>query len=160
MANEQLSMFNEGEKEKTSPGRSSGFTINRTVKATPQQVCDQWLIPVFLENWMFTTDKVIELNNQVRKGGSFSYRISHRGKELEYSGEYLVLDIPNSIQCSWRRDDQPEAESLITLQFTPTGEKTRMLFSMKLPAQLEEDKNSLRREWTGRCNLLARQLRK
>ena len=164
MAADQLSMFGSEETLKTKGGKAISFNLNKTINGPQQAVFDHWLIPVFVGEWMFgprvQVEKVLELNNTVRKNGSFEYRIERNGREITHSGEFVELDIPNRVSLSWRESPKENLESLITAQFSSEGSKTRMKLTIKLPAELDPQKEKIKDIWAARCKALAEKFKK
>ena len=158
MTTEQISMF--GEPSANTPSeKPASFTLTKTINGSTQKVFDQWLIPVVIGTWMFNQEiageKVISLDNTVRKGGSFSFKVQKRDKQIEYSGEYLELRIPDQLTFSWIKDGRADRCSQIKLRFESDGDKTRMKFSMTLDPALNPEREAIKAIWTARCAALA-----
>jgi uncharacterized protein YndB with AHSA1/START domain len=158
MTTEQISMF--GEPTPTAPtDKPASFTLTRVINGSAQKVFDQWLIPVFIEAWMFNQEiageKIISLDNTVRKGGSFCFRVQKRDKQIEYSGEYLELRIPDQLTFSWKKDGREDRCSQIKLRFEADGEKTKMKFNMTLDPALNPERDAIKTIWSARCAALA-----
>jgi len=155
MNSDQLSMFGESDQE-ASP---TSFSLTKTINGKQQQVCDHWLIPVFVGEWMFgpkvQAEKILKLENTVRKDGEFNYLIHRRGQEINHSGEYTELKIPSKLSFSWTESTHPEAKCQISVQFVPETDKTKLKMSVKLPAQLSPNKDKIKKQWTARCKALA-----
>lgn len=135
------------------------FSLSKTFNTNPQKVFDQWLIPVFIGKWMFNKniigEKIVSLDNTVRKGGEFTFVVEKKGKTVAYSGEYLELKIPNQLVFSWVKDGREDRRSQISLRFDGSGEKTKMKFSMKLDPNLNHQKDAIKNVWSARCTALA-----
>jgi uncharacterized protein YndB with AHSA1/START domain len=158
MTTEQISMF--GEPTPSAPTeKPASFTFTRVINGSTQKVFDQWLIPVFIEAWMFNKEiageKIISLDNTVRKGGSFSFRVQKKDKQIEYTGEYIELRIPDQLTFSWKKDGREDRCSQIKLRFESDGDKTKMKFSMTLDPALNPDREAIKTIWTARCAALA-----
>lgn len=162
MADNQISMF--ADADAPVQGKPSSFTINKTINAGAQKVFDQWLIPVFLEEWMFgahTGDgKISSLENTVRKGGEFNYQVERDGKTRSYHGQYEVLDIPRQLGFTWQTDDADDRVCHFTVQFAEDDGKTRLKLQAKIPGTLEDSKDAIRQQWTERCTALAARFKK
>lgn len=158
MAAEQFSMF-----ENASPAKKAGgvstITINKTINGKQQSVFDHWLIPVFIGEWMFgpkvQDEKIISLENTVRKNGEFDFRVNRGGKEISHQGKYLELSIPNILEFSWLESSAPEVVSLINVQFSEAGDKTKLKLTLKVPVELDADRDEIKNIWTARCKALA-----
>ena len=76
------------------------------------------------------------------------------------SGEFVELDIPNRITVTWRETPKENLESQITANFLGDGSKTRLKLTVKLPAELEPQKDTIREVWSIRCKALAERFSK
>ena len=94
MAAEQLSMLEDDPQLPPGKLKASSISLSKTINAPAQQVYDQWLIPVFVGDWMFGCHSIVKLENKVRKGGEFTYVVKSRNQEISYSGTYELLDMP------------------------------------------------------------------
>ncbi len=157
-------MFEGGNATKLSRGKAVSISLSKSINASAQKVCDHWLIPVFVGEWMFGAhvkqEKIVQLKNEVRKGGSFSFTVNQRGTDIQHSGSYLELDIPNRLVFSWTSSTHPGCESQITVQFLQEKEKTKLKITIKLDAELGNFRDEIKREWTVRCNALAEKFEK
>ena len=144
--------------------KAAHISINKTINGPAQKVCDQWLIPVFVGKWMFGVargnEKIISLENKVRKGGRFLFKVTLNGKTIEYSGQYLQMDIPDRLEFSWVSSSYPDAESLINVQFQETAGKTRLKLTLRLDPRLRKYQDSIKSEWADRCTALAARFKK
>ena len=163
MAAGQLSMFDQEAVAPAQP-KPSYLNLSRTVPGDPQRVCDQWLIPVFVGEWLFGSalepDQILRLENTVRKGGEFSYCASVGGTVKEYSGEYLELDIPRKLVFTWSSKSFPGTQCRVSVQFEDAGARTRLKMKIGLPAELQQQRDRIRKEWAARCVALATRLKR
>ncbi len=159
MTTEQFSMFGEPTSSASSNEKPASFTITKTINGSTQKVFDQWLIPVFIGTWMFNKEiageSIISLDNTVRKGGSFVFRVQKKDRQIEYSGEYLELRIPDQLTFSWKKDGRADRLSEIKLRFESEGKKTKMKFTMTLNPALNPEKEAIKSIWSARCAALA-----
>lgn len=171
MADEQISMFSEEAAPVT--GKPTSFSISKTINGAAQKVFDHWLIPVFLEEWMFgahTGHSAIDsLDNTVRRGGNFCYKVSAKNQQIAVQGNYLELDIPTLLSFTWLESgNQKEVDAIedhpqtcqCTVTFDEADGKTRLKLQVKVPAALSENKESLKACWTERCNALSARFKK
>lgn len=157
MTAEQFSMFETESPAKKSAG--SSISVNKTINGKQQNVFDHWLIPVFVGEWMFgpkiQAEEIISLENTVRRNGEFDYRVKRNGKEISHQGKYLELAIPNTLVFSWTESTAPEVTSQISVQFSDAGDKTRLKLTVKLPPELDLERDRIKDTWTARCKALA-----
>ncbi len=171
MADEQISMFSDEAAPVT--GKPSSFAVSKTINGTAQKVFDHWLIPVFLEEWMFGEhtghDSVESLSNTVRRGGEFCYLLSSRQGKTAIQGSYLELKIPQQLSFTWLEsrtrlatesvEEHPET-CHCSVSFEELDGKTRMKLQVKVPASLTEQKDAIKSQWTARCSALSSRFKK
>ena len=168
MSPNQLSMFEEDRAAAEKPAakfKSFTVSISKTIDAPAEKIFDRWLIPTFVAKWMFGehlgNEKVLDMQNAVRPGGSFTYKIKRNGKEVLHEGEYLQIDRPKRLIFSW-----PEAaknnvhRSKITLSLDSQGERTKLKLSMQIDQALEHYGEEIRQQWSERLKALASQVSK
>lgn len=159
MSADQLSMFSGDEGATGKKASASSFSISKTINGKQQAVCDHWLIPVFVGEWMFgpkvQAEKVISLDNTVRKNGEFDFKVHRRGKEITHHGEYLELNIPSRLLFTWTESTYPDAQCQVKVQFDEVSGKTKLKLTVQLPANLSADKDKIKKQWTARCKALA-----
>lgn len=159
MASDQISMFGDPAPVSSSGEKPATFSLSKTINSPAQKVFDQWLIPVFIGKWMFNKEiageRIISLDNTVRKGGEFSFKVEKKGKTIDYTGEYLELKIPNQLVFSWIKDGRDDRHSQINLRFEEDAGKTKLKFTMKLDPALNEQKEAIKTIWAARCTALA-----
>lgn len=154
-------------------GKPTSFSISKTINGAAQKVFDHWLIPVFLEEWMFGAhtghDTIDSLDNTVRRGGDFCYKVSGNKQQTIVQGRYLELDIPTLLSFTWLESDKPKdvdaiqddpQTCLCSVSFEEADGKTRFKLQVKVPATLSENKESLKARWSERCNALSARFKK
>ena len=117
MAARQLSMLEDDPQLPAGKLKASSISLSKTINAPAQQVYDQWLIPVFVGDWMFGCHSIVKLENKVRKGGEFTYVVKSRNQEISYSGTYELLDMPGTLRFSWVENAHPKAISRVVVKF-------------------------------------------
>lgn len=156
----QLSMFGEAPSPRPKPVR---ITLSKTFNSSAQNVFDQWLIPVFLENWMFgpkvAGEQIISLENEVRSGGAIRYAIVRGGVEKTYAGSFTKLRIPKEMVLEWRLFDEAEPDK-ISVQFEEADGKTRVKLAHWISADSDETAESAKARWNSRFTVLASRLNK
>jgi len=164
MTSDQLSMFGAEESPARTQQKGLSFTLSKTINAPAQKVYDQWLIPVFVGDWMFgpklRNEIIVSLENEVRKGGTFAYTVNRREEVILFSGKYLELDIPHRLRFSWCSSQTPKCENQMTVSFLQEGDRTRVKLTLRLDPQLNDSRESIKQEWAARCNALAEKFSK
>ena len=83
-------------------------------------------------------EKVVDLQNEVRPGGSYNYHITRNGKEFLQDGEYLKIDRPKRLSFTWREAAKKNAhKSKISLSLDTQDGKTKL----RLAGQVSKQKN-------------------
>lgn len=164
MTTDQLSMF-EGESEpspQASKARPLNLSVSRTIAAPAEIIFDRWLIPVFVGEWMFGPhvgrEKVLDLQNEVRPGGEFNYKIERDGKELVCCGEYQLIDRPKRLKFSWQEDNIESGN--VSVSFEQIDDKTKLKVSMQVDRSLADHAELIKQQWSARCKALSAQLSK
>ncbi|GJM11909.1 MAG: hypothetical protein DHS20C12_03120 [Pseudohongiella sp.] len=168
MSNDQISMFEDSsELAETPPAKFKTFSISlsRTVAAPAEKIFDRWLIPTFVGSWMFGShignEKVVDLQNEVRPGGSYSYHIERNGKEFLHDGEYIKIDRPKKLSFSWREATKKSANrSTINLSLDTQDGKTKLRLSMQVDQSLELYADEIKKQWSERLKKLTAQVSK
>lgn len=139
-------------------------SVSKTIPATAEKVFDHWLIPTFVGNWMFgphlDDEKIIELSNEVRPRGEFSYTVKRGGKEIIHNGVFIKIDRPRCLEFSWQQSDKDDAVSQVQVQFEEDGERTRLKVSLRLDPLLADDADAIKELWSRRCKALSTLLSK
>ncbi|PCJ26377.1 MAG: hypothetical protein COA96_05070 [SAR86 cluster bacterium] len=164
MTSDQLSMF-EGESipaPRPSNAKPFNFSVSRTIAAPAEKIFDRWLIPTFIGNWMFGpkvgNEKVLDLKNEVRPKGEFTYKIQRDGREIICRGEYKVIDRPKRLSFSWQENDLEAGK--VNVSFEQHEDKTKLKISVQVPQSLSDQLEKIKQQWTARCKALSVQLSK
>ena len=160
MAAEQLSMLEDDPQLPPGKLKASSISLSKTINAPAQQVYDQWLIPVFVGDWMFGRHSIVRLENKVRKGGEFTYVVKSGNLEILYRGTYELLDIPDTLIFSWVENAHPKAVSRVVVKFQEEHGKTRIRLTIKLDPKLNTLKEKIKEQWSDRCTALAEKFNK
>jgi len=165
---DQLTMFEDdsaGAKQAAAKFKTFSITLNRTVVAPAEKIFDRWLIPTFVGNWMFGShignEKVVDLQNEVRPGGSYTFHITRNGKEYLHDGEYLKIDRPKRLSFTWREAAKKNAhKSKVSLSLETKEGKTKLRLSMQIDQCLELYADEIKQQWSERLKALSIQVSK
>lgn len=170
MTADQLTMFedddNSGAAElPVAKIKTFSVSLSKSVAAPAEKIFDRWLIPTFVGSWMFGShvgnEKVVDLKNEARPGGSYSYHITRNGKEFLQDGEYLKIDRPIKLSFTWRETAKKNArKSKINLNLDTQDGKTKIKLSMQIDQTLELYANEIKKQWSERLKMLAEQVSK
>ena len=153
-------------------------SLSKTINAPAEKVFDSWLIPAVVGRWMLgpavQTETVVELTNNVRPRGDFTYKVKRGSKEVILQGDYRIIDRPRRLEFGWCETDgsgasaaanvDANAESVVQVVFeteTETGtDRTKIKLTLVLPASLAAEADHIKGLWQTRCNALAALLNK
>jgi uncharacterized protein YndB with AHSA1/START domain len=106
--------------------------IERTFRASAEEVFDAWTSPEVMRRWFHCgpdwETPVAEVD--LRVGGAV--RIVMRrpdGREAGARGEYTLIDRPHRLVMTWTFDDVPANEQLIELAFSESGGNTTVVLT-------------------------------
>lgn len=126
-------------------GTELRLQVERTVKSSPERVFKAWTEPDEMRHW-FAPDPDMEVEAQVdlRKGGN--YRVAMGPYVVQ--GEYLEVVPARRLVFSWQwLGESPSNDMLVTVEFTPNGDGTRIVITHEKLAN-EEARASHEQGWT------------
>ena len=118
----------------------TGLQIRRVYDAPVAAVYAAWTDPEQMKQWHAPGDdfKTPETMTDLRVGGR--YRIVMRSPDGEFhrvGGVYREI-VPNSrLVYTWAWESTPERESLVTVEFKPSGQGTELLLTHQRFADIE-----------------------
>jgi uncharacterized protein YndB with AHSA1/START domain len=138
----------------------TSLQIRRSYKAPIAKVYAAWTDPEQMKLWMAPNDafKESEITMDVRVGGRYRIVMHAPDGEIHRVGGVYREIIPNrKLVYTWAWESTPERESLVTLEFTPSGEGTEMVLTHQRFADKEaRDKHN--DGWIGCLGRLERHL--
>ncbi|MBT3529531.1 MAG: SRPBCC domain-containing protein [Gammaproteobacteria bacterium] len=164
MQNNQMSMFELDGQEKAEKPKQMSLSVSRTISAPAEKVYDHWLIPTFVGKWMFAAgnkgEHLIDLHNEVRPRGEFSYKVQRGGKDITYSGAYQRIDRPRQLIFSWKASNGEACPNRVTVDFEQLDQKTKLKISMQMDKDLANFSDEVKQQWSNRSKALATLLSK
>lgn len=107
------------------------LTIRVTFNDTIENVWKAWTDPIHIGNW-FGSDpngKVLQAKLDVRVGGFFEITFTDADQtEHTCSGVYVDVKEFSKLSFSWTWKTEPGVESFVTVELTPAGNSTQMVF--------------------------------
>lgn len=111
------------------------FSITRVFDAARELVWRAWTDESELAQWLHpfgvSTDSV---SFDVRVGGRYRYTMTNdeTGEKFPTGGEYLAVEPIDRLVFTWGEPDAPvEGTPVITLTFTPRGERTELVLHLR-----------------------------
>ena len=135
------------------------LTLKRRLNAPPAKVYAAWTNPTQIKRWFGPTQvETLSAAADVRVDGR--YRIVMRGsdgEEHDVSGVYREV-VPNEkLVFTWAWRTTPERESLVTVEFKPSGQGTELIVTHQRFAD-EQARDHHQQGWNGCLDRLGRYL--
>lgn len=103
---------------------SSAVRVTKKINASVERVFDAWTDPKIIAQWMrgpSKEDEIVGIKSDAKKGGSFSFRVRRRGKEMNHLGDYVTFDRPKHLEFSWDVDKKSEPPLIVSVHILPMG---------------------------------------
>ncbi|MGH9597140.1 MAG: SRPBCC family protein [Edaphobacter sp.] len=107
---------------------SPSLVVSRTYPASIDRVFKAWTDANQLGQWFapsddYTTKAAVDL----RIDHEYRFAITHKdGNVFTVFGTYRLIDSPNKLVYTWRWEGGPSADTLVTVDFTPEGDATKV----------------------------------
>lgn len=138
---------------------TAGFTLVRTLPATPEQIWSAWTDPDEAAHWfhpegLSTPRDSVQMD--VRVGGRYTYTMVNEADGAEYvtGGVYREVSPFQRLVFTW--DDpgsDPQGSALITVTLTPTEDGTEMTFELRGAEHTKGD-DGIYDGWNSALNVL------
>ena len=110
----------------------TSLQIRRVYKAPVAAVYAAWTDPEQMKHWMGPSDDFgeSEVTMDVRVGGRYRIVMHSRDGEVHRVGGVFREVVTNrKLAYTWAWESTPERESLVTLEFKPSGEDTELVLA-------------------------------
>ena len=138
----------------------SELRLSRRFDAAPERVFEAWTDPVVLRRWWAAhpdwDSPAAEAD--ARPGGSYRLAMTDTssGETRTVGGQYTIVEPPSRLVYTWRWEGMP-TESLVTVEFHPDGDGTRVeLHQAGFPDEHDRDMHA--DGWGGCLDNLARRV--
>ena len=137
----------------------SSLVISRTYPASVERVFKAWTDANQLGQWFAPTDDyTTKANVDLRIGHEYRIAITHKGGNVHtILGTYRLIEPPRKLVYTWRWENGPAADTLVTVDFTPEGETTKVTITHEKFVSTE-DRDKHNEGWNGCLNRLQRTL--
>ncbi len=140
----------------------TSFTIERSFKATPEQVFRAFSEPAAKERWFVNVDAGAQITHDFRVGGRESGRFV-QDEETTYYDDTVYLDIVENRRIvfayTMAQNDRRISASLATVDIRPEGSGTCLVFTEQVAFLDGLDKLEYRRDgWEQLFGALAKEL--
>jgi uncharacterized protein YndB with AHSA1/START domain len=136
----------------------TSLVISRTYPASVERVFKAWTDANQLGQWFAPTDDYTTTASvDLRVGHEYRIAIVHKGGNAHnVVGTYRVIEPPRKLVYTWRWDGA-SADTLVTVDFTPDGDATKVTITHEQFTNTE-DRDKHNEGWNGCLNRLQRTL--
>ena len=137
----------------------TSLVISRTYPASVERVFKAWTDANQLGQWFAPTDDyTTKANVDLRVGHEYRIAITHKGGNVHtILGTYRLIEPPRKLVYTWRWEGGPMADTLVTVDFAPEAETTRVTITHEQFTNTE-DRDKHNEGWNGCLNRLQRTL--
>lgn len=101
--------------------KQTDLTLTRLIAAKPEQVFDVWIDSKSPGGPWFGAKRAIV---QPQVDGLFYHCVTFQGQEWAHYGRFITLDRPGRIEHTWVSQATRGLESVVSLSFEGSGDKT------------------------------------
>ena len=137
----------------------TSLVICRTYPASVERVFKAWTDANQLGQWFAPTDDyTTKAKVDLRVGHEYRIAITHKGGNVHtILGTYRLIEPPRKLVYTWRWEGGPANDTLVTVDFTPDGEATKVTITHEQFTNTE-DRDKHNEGWNGCLNRLQRTL--
>jgi uncharacterized protein YndB with AHSA1/START domain len=137
----------------------TSLVISRTYPASVDRVFKAWTDANQLGQWFAPNDDcTTKANVDLRIGHEYRIAITHKGGNvMTVLGTYRVIDPPRKLVYTWRWEGFQTADTLVTVDFKPDGEATKVTVTHERFVS-PEDRDKHAEGWNAGLSRLERKL--
>jgi uncharacterized protein YndB with AHSA1/START domain len=137
----------------------TSLVISRTYPASVDRVFKAWTDANQLGQWFAPTDDyTTKASVDLCVGHEYRIVITHKGGNVHtILGTYRLIEPPRKLVYTWRWEGGPASDTLVTVDFTPEGEATKVTITHEQFTNTE-DRDKHNEGWNGCLNRLQRTL--
>jgi uncharacterized protein YndB with AHSA1/START domain len=137
----------------------TSLVISRTYPASVDRVFKAWTDANQLGQWFAPTDDyTTKASVDLCVGHEYRIVITHKGGNVHtILGTYRLIEPPRKLVYTWRWEGGPASDTLVTVDFTPEGEATKVTITHEQFTNTE-DRDKHNEGWHGCLNRLQRTL--
>jgi uncharacterized protein YndB with AHSA1/START domain len=143
----------------TAVASPTSLVISRTYPASVERVFNAWTDANQLGQWFAPTDDyTTKANVDLQVGHEYRIAITHKGGNVHtILGTYRLIEPPRKLVYTWRWEGGPASDTLVTVDFNPDGEATKVTITHEKFVSTE-DRDKHNEGWNGCLNRLQRTL--
>lgn len=125
------------------------LTLRKTIPAPVEKVFDAWLDGAMLAKFMMPAPgmSVPKAEADGNEGGRFEIIMAAGDQEIPHSGTYLEVTPHSRIRFTWESPHSIDG-SIVTLDFTPAGDKATEVELTQVKFASEEARDNHKGGWT------------
>lgn len=134
---------------KAADQRAATLEIRRLIPAARERVFDAWTQAKELDRWTAPPPMTARAQVDLRVGGR--YRIVMRGPDgidRSVGGVYRVVERPSKLVYTWKWEESPMGDSLVTVEFHDRGKETEIVLRHEGLSDVES-RNRHEHGWNG-----------
>jgi uncharacterized protein YndB with AHSA1/START domain len=137
----------------------TSLVISRTYPASVDRVFKAWTDANQLGQWFAPSDDcTTKASVDLQVGREYRIAITHKGGNVHtVLGTYRLIEPPRKLVYTWRWENGPAADTLVTVDFTPDGEATKVTVTHEQFANTE-DRDKHAEGWNAGLSRLERKL--
>jgi uncharacterized protein YndB with AHSA1/START domain len=137
----------------------TSLVISRTYPASVDRVFKAWTDANQLGQWFAPTDDyTTNASVDLRVGHPYRIAITHKGGNVHtILGTYRLIEPPRKLVYTWRWEGGPASDTLVTVDFTPEGNSTKVTITHE-QFTTTEDRDKHNEGWNGCLSRLQRTL--
>jgi len=113
---------------KKGDGAETALEIRRTIPAPRERVFDAWTQAKELNRWSAPSPMTPTAEVDLRVGGRYRIVMRHPdGTEHRVAGVYRTIDRPTKLVYTWKWEDSPMPDSVVTVEFHERGKQTEVV---------------------------------
>jgi uncharacterized protein YndB with AHSA1/START domain len=137
----------------------TSLVISRTYPASVDRVFKAWTDANQIGQWFAPSDDcTTKATVDLQVGHEYRIAITHQGGNVfTILGTYRLIEPPRKLIYTWRWENGPAADTLVTVDFTPDGEATKVTVTHEQFANTE-DRDKHAEGWNAGLSRLERKL--
>jgi uncharacterized protein YndB with AHSA1/START domain len=110
----------------TGAADGNGVRLEMDLPAPISEVYAAWTEPEAMRRWLSPVGRA-EVQADVRVGGRFRIVMGAGERNLQHTGEYLIVDPPHELSFTWHSPFTGDEPSVVTVTLTEQADHTRLV---------------------------------
>ena len=113
---------------KAADERAATLEIRRVIPAARERVFDAWTQAKELDRWSAPSPMTARAEVDLRVGGRYRIVMSGPdGVDRSVGGVYRVVERPSKLVYTWKWEESPMGDSIVTVEFHERGKETEVI---------------------------------